>query len=187
MNARIQSESMPGSADQRVRRALVSSFWNWKAATLSAAGRAPIFLAATISHGWHAAAAATLLETAYRAGTAGLFAALTEAMLRVRPRWLALTTVLAVIPAASLFFDYLIHLSMGTPNLRAGISISFVVSAITSLFNWHSMQRGTLLIGRERRTLRADLKAMPGLMVDFVSAPLVWVWRGTRRLLWNSS
>lgn len=178
---------MPASGDLQVRSALVVAFWNWKAAALSAAGRAPIFLAATISHGWHAAAEATLLEAAYRAGTAGLFAALTEALLRMRPRWLALTTVLAIIPAASLFFDYLIHLSMGTPNLRTGISISFVVSAITSLFNWHSMQHGTLLIGRERRTLRADLKAMPGLIVAFVISPLVWVWRGTRQLLWDSS
>jgi hypothetical protein len=178
---------MSAAGDSQVRLAPVVSFWNWKAAALSAGGRAPIFLVATISHGWHAAAEATLLEAAYRAGTAGLFAALIEAMLRVRPRWLALTTVLAVVPAVSLFFDYLLHLSMGTPNLRTGISISFAVSAITSLFNWHSMRRGTLLIGRGRRTLRADLKAMPRLIADFVIGPPLWVWRGTRRLLWSFS
>ena len=186
MNLDIKSGEVPASDEPQPQTAFVVSFWNWKAAALSAAGRAPIFLVATLSHGWHAAAEASSLEAAYRAATAGLFAALMEAMLRVRPRWLALTTVLAIIPAASLFFDYLIHLRMGTPNLGAGIAISFVVSAITSLFNWHSMQRGTLLIGRERRTLRADLKAMPGLIVDFVSAPFMWVWRGTRQLLWDS-
>lgn len=83
--------------------------------------------------------------------------------------------------------DYLVHLRMGTPNLGTGISISLVVSAITSLFNWHSMQRGTLLIGRGRRTLLADLKAMPKLILDFVIGPPLWVWRGMRRRLWNFS
>ena len=126
-------------------------------------------------------------EAAYRAGTSGLFAAVTEGLLRVRPRWLALTAVLAAIPSASLFFDYLLHRRMGTPNLGMGIAISFVVSAITSLFNWHSMSHGTLLIGRGRRTMTEDLKALPRLIVEFAALPPLWVWRGTRRLLWDVS
>jgi len=183
----MEPDSITGNSEPQLRSDALLVFWNWKAAALSAAGRAPIFLVATLSHGWHAAAEAALLEAAYRAGTSGLFAAATEGLLRVRPRWLALTAVLAAIPSASLFFDYLIHRSMGTPNLGIGMAISFAASAITSLFNWHSMSRGTLLIGRGRRTLREDLKALPRLIVEFVSRPPLWVWHGTRRLLWDLS
>jgi hypothetical protein len=187
MQTRIKPEDMPASDKPRLRAAFAVCFWNWKAAALSAGGRAPIFLAATLSHGWHAAAEASLLEAAYRAATAGFFAALTEALLQMRPRWLALTTVLAVIPAVSLWLDYLLHLRMGTPNLGIGIAISFLISTITSLFNWHSMRQGTLIIGRGRRTFRSDLQAMPKLILDFVLGPPAWVWRGTRRLLWGLS
>jgi len=182
----VLNQSGQMSAGSDLRQSPVLYLWNWKAATLSATGRAPIFLAATLSHGWHAAVVAALLEAAYRAATAGFFGALIEAIRRARPRWLALATVLVIIPAASLFFDYLLHHRMGTPNLRAGISISFAVSAMTSLFNWHSMRRGALLVGRERRTLRADLALMPWLIADFVIGPVWWVWRGTRQLLWDS-
>ena len=51
MNLDIKSGEVPASDEPQPQTAFVVSFWNWKAAALSAAGRAPIFLVATLSHG----------------------------------------------------------------------------------------------------------------------------------------
>ena len=64
-------------ASLRSSAAVLVEQWNWKAALLSAVGRAPIFLATTHSYGWHSAVMAAALETGYRGATAGLFASMT--------------------------------------------------------------------------------------------------------------
>lgn len=180
----------PGASDPRL--SVVSIFrdpanlflrhWNWKAALLSAAGRAPVFLATTYSYGWRRATLAVAVETAYRAGTAGFFAAFIQAIRNRRPTWLAVLLTTGAVPAVSLGLDYLLHLLMGTPNLRAGILVSLIISAITSLFNWYSMQRGTLLVGQEQNSLVMDLCRMPGLILGFLLVPFSWMWRCTRQV-----
>src|SRR5271168_4189787 len=41
-------------------------------------------------------------------------------------------------------------------RLSATAIVSLIVSAISALFNWHAMRRGTLLVGNEGRGLRED-------------------------------
>jgi hypothetical protein len=157
-------------------------YWNWKAATLSAAGRAPIFLVTTCTYGWRAVTVAVTAEALYRAGSAGFFAAVTQALRNRRPRWLTMLLVAVLIPAISLVLDCLLHLFLGTPNLTRGMLVSTLVSVVTSVFNWYSMRRGTLLVGRTGVSFVSDLCCLPQLVLQFLLEPLLWMGRLSRRL-----
>jgi hypothetical protein len=157
--------------------------WNWKAALLSVATRAPIFLLTTIGHGWRRASLAVLVEAAFRAGTTGFFAAATQAFVRAKPAWLSLLMMLTGLPLLALVLDGLLHLAMHTPNLAAGMMVSLAISALASAFNWYIMGRGALLVGGEGKSFLSDLKAMPLLALKFTLLPPVWAWRSTRQLL----
>jgi signal transduction histidine kinase len=141
--------------------------WNWKAAVLSAAMRAPVFLLTTCGHGWRRAG-----ETAFRVTTTGVFAAAIQAFRDAEPEWAALGIILAAIPLISLALDGLLHTLLRTPNLAAGMLISLLMSAISSLFNWYVMRRGALLMGRESHSFGADLRALPRLILGFLLTPV---------------
>jgi len=151
--------------------------WNWKAAVLSAAARAPVFLLTTLGHGWRRAGVAVLVETTFRISTAGLFAAAIQAFRNAQPVWAAVLIILVAIPLVSLVLDGLLHAAMGTPSLVAGLAVSILVSAVSSIFNWYVMCRGTLLIGQGASPFWSDLKAFPLLVVGFLLAPIRWVLR----------
>jgi hypothetical protein len=158
-------------------------YWNWKAAALSAAGRAPIFLATTYRFGWRAATVAVTAEALYRAGTAGFFAAFTQAVRNRRPVWLAMLLVAVAVPTIALVLDCLLHLAMGTPNLMKGMLAATAVSAVTSLFNWYSMRRGTLLVGQGEMSFAYDLCRLPRLILEFLLEPPLWMLRCCKSLL----
>jgi hypothetical protein len=156
--------------------------WNWKAALLSAVGRAPVFLITTFSFGWRASSRAVVLETAYRAGTAGIFASIIQEVRNRRPIWLAISIITVAVPAVSQVLDYVLHFLMHTPNLHTSLLVSLIISAVTSLFSWYSMRRGTLLVGREQDSFAHDLCKLPRLILGFIIAPPVWIWRYTRHV-----
>ena len=162
------------------------SLWNWKAALLSVATRAPVLMLTTLSHGWRRASLAMLVEAAFRAGTTGFFAAATQAFAHAQPAWMALLIMLTGFPLLALALDGLLHLAMHTPNLAAGMMASLILSALASAFNWYIMRRGALLMGGRASSFLADLKAMPLLAVRFTVSPTVWAWRSTRQLLARS-
>ena len=157
-------------------------YWNWKAAALSAAGRSPIFLTTTYAYGWRAVTAAVAAEAIYRAGSAGFFAAFTQSLRYRRPAWVAVLMVTGLIPAVSLVLDCLLHLAMGTPNLMKGMVVATTVSAFTSLFDWYSMRRGTLLVGPGEMSFASDLCRLPRLAFEFLLEPLLWLQRCSKRL-----
>jgi hypothetical protein len=158
-------------------------FWNWKAAMLSVVCRAPIFLLIALGHGWRRASIAMLVEAGFRASSTGFFAAGTQALIKARPKWLALLLMLTGFPILTLVLDGLLHRAMHTPNLATGMIVSLFLSALASLFDWYSMRRGTLLIGDGAKSLWSDLKTLPQLLLGFLLTPPAWAWRSTQRLL----
>jgi len=150
--------------------------WNWKSAWLSIILRAPIFLGVTIRHGLAATIGAVLTECVYCALTAGFYGALTQNLRDATPEWLTGVFLAAVVPAVFQVFEVLLHFLRGTPHLWVAEIISLVVSAISALFNWYAMRRGTLLVGGEGRSFRSDLAGLPKLFFNFVVL-------GPRRLL----
>jgi hypothetical protein len=160
--------------------------WNWKAALFAASIRGPLFLLTTLAHGWRHASFAMLVEAAFRAGITGFLGAATQALRNARPRWLALTVMLAGFPLLSLLLDGLLHLAVHTPNLALGMLVSLLLSALASVFDWYIMRRGTMLVGPEGSSLWSDLKSLPALCGGFLLAPPIWIWRCTCNWLLSS-
>ena len=157
--------------------------WNWKAALLSVMLRAPIFLLATLHHGLRAMTIAVLGETLYSAAISGCYGAFVQKLRNARPLWASGLLILVVLPGVLLWFDYLLHLYSGMPNLKGGILSAAILSFFSSLFNWYLMSRGSLLVGGARRSFASDLRRMPRMVFDFVA----WGPRICYRLLRNSN
>ena len=156
--------------------------WNWKAGALSIILRAPIYVATTFKFGAQAATRAGMVEALFSAGAAGIYAALTQAIRYAEPEAVVAVLLLAILPAITLVFDALFHHAMGTPNLRAGVLVSLVVSILSSGFNWYSMRRGTLLVGPRSRTFSSDIAALPILIGRFILTPFMLLVRALKTL-----
>jgi hypothetical protein len=143
--------------------------WNWKAAVLSLVLRGPIFLAATIRRGWSAVIAALLTESVFCLISAGFYGTVVQVLRDAEPRWLTGLFLTVMIPALFQVLEYLLHWFRGTPHLGLAEATSVAVSAVSALFNWYAMRRGTLLVGEEGRSFGADVSRLPALILGFLA------------------
>lgn len=164
---------------QQPKRFLIDS-WNWKAAALSVLYRAPVFLISTHRHGLQTMAIAGIAESVFRILITGIYASITQAVEWAEPQWMVAIVVLTVIPGGTVALEAVVHLLAGTPNLRAGLAVSLALSVLSSGFNWFSMRKGALLVGREASSFGTDLARMPILIARFVAGPAVLLWRGVK-------
>jgi len=161
--------------------------WNWKAAALSVILRAPVYVATTIHHGWRRATLEAFVEGGFSACASGVYGAFTQAVRDAEPQSAVACLLVVVLPAITLTLDSLLHWAIGTPNLHAGITASFVVSVLSSLFTWYSMRRGTLLVGSEGESFWSDLARLPLLILRFLAEPFGFLRRKARRMCWARS
>jgi Na+/melibiose symporter-like transporter len=187
----ISSEIRPTPNDPRptLAEALISLLrkpftnfiggFNWKTAAISAILRAIMFFFTNLRAGHNLALKATLVEGCYAILTMGIFGAATERIRNARPAWLTGLVVWFVIPATLLAVQYKVHHFFGTPELRRSMIASFCFAALGTGFNWFAMRRGALLVGDppvggphapDRQSFLADLRAMPLLIWDFITA-----------------
>ena len=131
--------------------------------------RGPIFLIATVRRGWALALAAVLAESVYCVLTAGFYGAVVQILRDAEPEWLTAVFLTVVIPAAFQVLEYVLHWIRGTPHLRIAEFVSIGASAISALFNWYAMRRGTLLVGGEGRDFVSDLRRLPRLIIGFLA------------------
>ena len=131
--------------------------------------RGPIFFVAAVRHGWQAAIAALLTESIFCALSAGFYGAVVQILKDAEPQWLTGIFLTVVIPVAFQLLEYLLHWFRGTPHLRIAAIVSLVVSAISALFNWYAMRRGTLLVGGEGAGFGGDLRRLPRLLLGFLA------------------
>jgi len=158
---------------------LVGGF-NWKTAAISAMLRAIMFFFTNLRAGHDLALKATLVEGCYAIITMGIFGAATERIRHARPAWLTGLIVWLAIPGLLLFVQYNVHSFFGTPELRRSMIASFCFAALGTGFNWFAMRRGAFLVGDpmvggphgggRKRSFADDLRALPFLLWDFVSA-----------------
>ncbi|HTR65827.1 MAG TPA: hypothetical protein VMH85_08645 [Terriglobales bacterium] len=144
--------------------------WNWKAAVLSVILRGPIFIGVTIRHGWEASLGAVFAESVFCALTAGFYGAVVQSLRNAEPQWLTVTFLTVVLPAIFQVLEYGLHWIRGTPHLRLAEIVSVVISALSALFNWYAMRRGSLLVGGEGDSFGKDVRRLPGLLVGFLIA-----------------
>jgi hypothetical protein len=105
----------------------------------------------------------------------GIFGAATERIRHARPAWLTGLIVWLTIPMLLLVLQYNVHRFFGTPELRRSMIASFCFAAFGTGFNWFAMRRGAFLVGGphgggRKRSFADDLRALPILLWDFVSA-----------------
>jgi hypothetical protein len=158
---------------------LVAGF-NWKTAAISALLRAIMFFFTNLKAGHALALKATLVEGLYAVITMGVFGAATERIRHARPAWLTGLVVWLAIPAMLLCVQYRVHRFFGTPELRRSMIASFCFAALGTGFNWFAMRRGAFLVGDplvggphgggRKQTFVDDLRALPILLWEFVSA-----------------
>lgn len=145
------------------------ALWNWKSAVLSIILRGPIFFTAGLRQGWRSAMAALFTETAFCALSAGFSGAVVQSLKDAEPQWLTAAFLTVAMPVVFQILEYFLHWLQGTPHLRAAAIVSLFVSAISALFNWYAMRRGTLLVGREGGGFGGDLLRLPRLFLGFFS------------------
>lgn len=147
----------------------VSRAWNWKAALLGSACRAPVFLAANLTAGLAAGAQAMVTEFLFRVIASGVLGNLTQRLRGAEPAWAAAAAALLVMPALGHTAEYLVHSAAGTPRLGASLTASIAFTGVTTLFNLFVMRRGVLVSGAGGQSLARDVRALPGLVIAFVA------------------
>ena len=107
--------------------------------------------------------------------------ALAQTLRDAEPEWLTLVFLTLVVPAFFQGSEYLLHWLRGTPHLRLVEIASVVVSAISALFNWYAMRRGTLLVGGEGDKFGRDLRRLPILLWTFLAGAPATLLNGIKR------
>lgn len=144
--------------------------WNWKAALMASLIRSIIFFLFNLRAGWHAAGNAMLLEFGFRALTAGLWGALTQAFYEVEPVWAGTLWAVLLIPTVSHLLEWGVHIAGGTQRIKASMISSIIFTVVSTLFNMYAMRRGALLVGPDANSLGNDLRRTPLLIAGFVAA-----------------
>jgi hypothetical protein len=162
-------ELMPSSRSPLRTRILAC--WNWKCAVMSATARSLIYLAALARSAPHGRVSIVLVEIAYVALTAGIFAGLQQRALRFRSQLLGNLAVVPGVPALAQSVDWLAHRFVGAPvPLRAMVAVS-VFAFVSALFHLYVMRRGVFLSG-QGRSLLDDFRRIPRLVAGFVASPV---------------
>jgi hypothetical protein len=144
--------------------------WNWKSALFSSLCRAAIVFFANLHTGLAPAVGAMNAEFAYRALTAGLYGALTQAFRAAEPKWLATVVVMLGVPIFSHTIEFTVHWMRGTPDLRNSTLASVCFTLLSTLFNLHAMRGGVLVVGAGGNSLWNDVKSLPGTIRTFLGS-----------------
>lgn len=154
--------------------------WNWKAAFFSSLIRGIIFFVANLRSGWHAAIGAMLAEWTYRALTSGFYGAMTQTLGETEPEWQGALAAMVLLPLSSHSLEFLVHWLRHTPHLKASIISSMIFTVFSTLFNFYAMRRGTMVVGKNCRTLGQDMREMPRVIGGFLAVIPLWIARSLR-------
>ncbi len=157
--------------------------WNWKSAFMGALLRASFYFTVykASKESWLVTMTAVAVELGFRFLTSGISGALVQSFRRAKPPWLATGIVSVSLPIFSHTVEYITHYSQEAyfsnvfaPSInnarQKAFAVSVLISVLSALFNIFIMRQGVLLVGagNETQSLWADLKSIPGLIVQFV-------------------
>jgi len=173
-------DTKPPSAPEDLRQALRNMLtspirtlvppWSWKAAAFNAVLRALLFFASNLRSGRGEATKAMLVEAVFAVFAAGLIGAISQQLRRAEPLWATALLVWAGLPGVMLLAQLAVHHLARTPHRGGGLLGSFCLSVVASAFTWYAMRRGALLGGDDQTPVLHDVKALPGISLDFVLA-----------------
>jgi hypothetical protein len=139
--------------------------WNWKAALVSAIGRACLFGTINLPAGIVPALHAASTELIYRSIASGFYGALTQHFAGRRATRARTAFALLVVTGLSHSIEYVVHRSAGTPLVGRAVLASIAVSLATTWLNLAAMRRGLLVAGRNEQSLRDDLRGLFALAI----------------------
>ena len=64
-----------------------------------------------------------------------------------------------------------------THNVRPAVGVATALSVVSTLFNLFIMRRGAMVVGEGGQPLWRDLIRIPGLIVQFLVAGPVWIFK----------
>jgi hypothetical protein len=165
-----KAETLSNALLDIVRRPVTNllTAWNWKAACISVVIRASVFFTTNLRAGRGSALRASLTEAAFAILAAGLLAAVTQRVRHATPVWATGLFVWLGVPTILLAMQSTVHHLSGTPHMKAGLITSFCMAAVGTGFNWYAQRRGVLVTGADSNG--GDLRALPGVIADFVMA-----------------
>jgi len=140
--------------------------WNWKTAAISVFIRAVLLFATNLRSGCRSALRASLVEAVFAIFAAGLLGSVIQRVRDARPVWATGLTVWLGVPVVLLTIQSAVHHAFGTPHIKTGLIVSFIMAAFGSGFNWYAQRRGVLVTGLESQG--GDLKKMPRVIFDFL-------------------
>ncbi len=162
--------------------------WHWKSALLTSLLRAPIFFAAYLAQkqGLWVAFGAMIAQFIFRALFGGVNGAIIQSYSRVEPPWHAVLTIPLILATYSHVVEYIVQSVydsvVGTQAKGRAIQLSILISVISAVFNLFAMRRGALLVKDESgQSIWRDLWRMPWLALEFISFPLIWTWRKSKK------
>ena len=144
--------------------------WNHKSALLSSGSRGLLFFAMNLPAGLAAAAAAFGVEYCLRLALSGFYGALTQSFRRIEPARVGTCAAMIVLPAIGHSLEFLVHWTAGTERLASSILASVGFTTLSTAFHLFAMRRGVLVVGHEAGSLAGDLRALPGLVLAFLTA-----------------
>lgn len=109
-----------------------------------------------------------LVEALFAVLVGGLIGAVSQQLRRAKPLWATALFVSFGMPGAMLLAQDAVHQLAGTPHLGGGLLTSFCLASLASAFSWYAMRQGAMLGGADQTTLSHDLKALPGVVLQFV-------------------
>jgi hypothetical protein len=129
---------------------------------------------------------AAIAQSIFRFIFGGVNGAIIQSFSKVEPAWHAVLTVPLVLAAFSHLIEYVVQTlydnQTGVNGKGKAIAVSIIISAISAIFNLFAMRRGALLVKDEsEQSIWRDLKRMPWLALEFISFPLIWTWRKSRK------
>ncbi len=156
----------------------IARAWNWKAAVLSAIGRAALFFLTNLPAGLAAATSAAGTEIGYRLLAAGFYGTLTERFARLDATRGSTVAALLVVPGIAHSIEYVVHRNAGTAMAGTSVLVSIAVSIATTRLNLSAMRHGLLVVGSTSASLRSDLRTI-------AACSLAAVTRRWRALTWQ--
>jgi hypothetical protein len=142
--------------------------WNWKTAAISVLIRAVLFFTTNLRSGRSSALRASLVEAGFAIFAAGSLGSVIQRVRHAQPVWATGLTVWLGVPVVLLTIQSTVHHAFGTPHMKTGLIVSFVMAAFGSGFNWYAQRRGVLVTGADSQG--GDLQAMPGVLAGFMLA-----------------
>jgi len=149
--------------------------WNWKCALLSATIRSCVYLAALAHNRMPGRWVLVLVEIAYVAATAGLYAGLQQRALGLRSRLVGNLAIVVGVPGLAQALDWLAHRAVGPAAPPRALAVVCCFTLVSAFFHLHVMRRGVFLTGSAGRTLADDFRRMPRLIAGFALGPLAAV------------